>query len=184
MSCRTAIRKAKLEFAPAFSGLSRPPASSVAVLPAPSRLQIPTSGEDFAAVSRAVLASPAATPPVIPTTALVHVCKIGEGAFGEVFKAEWNGSVVAVKGNGIDCADESAILRERQMLEVLFRNPHPNVLAVYGVCLASESREGFGALTGMRLVTGYCAGGDLEGFLKKSLVMTVSSRRLHCPYFQ
>jgi hypothetical protein len=40
---------------------------------------------------------------------------VGEGSFGKVQVGVWNGTDVAIKANGVDCRDPTAIDREREM---------------------------------------------------------------------
>ncbi len=40
---------------------------------------------------------------------------LGEGSFGKVQVGVWNGTDVAIKANGVDCRDPTAIDREREM---------------------------------------------------------------------
>ena len=47
--------------------------------------------------------------------ALVGGALLGEGSFGKVQVGVWNGTDVAIKANGVDCRDPTAIDREREM---------------------------------------------------------------------
>ena len=47
--------------------------------------------------------------------ALAGGALLGEGSFGKVQVGVWNGTDVAIKANGVDCRDPTAIDREREM---------------------------------------------------------------------
>ena len=65
---------------------------------------------------------------------------------------------VAVKANGVSCMNATAIDNERELLEILFRHPHGNILVVYGII--TDAPDG-----SVRLVMAYCAGGSLDAHL-------------------
>ncbi len=95
--------------------------------------------------------------------------KIGQGAFGEVGEFVWHGTHVAVKASGVGAGDAAALAAEVQLYELLSNRPHPNVVAVMGVCTdASDGR--------MRLVMRLCLKGSLEDLLLRSRVEV----RAHC----
>jgi hypothetical protein len=78
--------------------------------------------------------------------------------------AWWEGghTEVAVKANGVDCANVDAIDNERRLLEVLLIKPHKHVVTVYGIC--TDAPDG-----GVRLVMDYCACGSLDGMLRSKV---------------
>jgi hypothetical protein len=47
---------------------------------------------------------------------------VGEGSFGKVQVGVWNGTDVAIKANGVDCRDPTAIDREREMCQCEVKN--------------------------------------------------------------
>ncbi len=47
--------------------------------------------------------------------ALAGGALLGEGSFGKVQVGVWSGTDVAIKANGVDCRDPTAIDREREM---------------------------------------------------------------------
>jgi len=84
---------------------------------------------------------------------------IGQGAFGRVFKGEWNGSRVAIKQMHIDNArtmsedDRKFMYREVRLWKQLH---HPNILNLYGACLEATSPF---------LVMQYCPFGNMCDYL-------------------
>ncbi|KAI0304076.1 kinase-like domain-containing protein [Russula brevipes] len=84
---------------------------------------------------------------------------IGQGAFGRVFKGEWNGSRVAIKQMHIDNArtmsedDRKFMYREVRLWKGLH---HPNILNLYGACLEATSPF---------LVMQYCPFGNMCHYL-------------------
>ena len=105
---------------------------------------------------------------------------LGKGSFGEVRLARWNDSDVAVKVNGIGCADTTAIDRECVLLELLMQHPHLNILRVYGLCDDNADHN-------VRIVMEYCAGGGLDSYLRtireRGEVRLTSECRGYCVSF-
>ncbi len=124
-----------------------PPAAAVAAPPPPTVSVSPSSSS----------LSSSSTLPTVPITALDRRKLLGRGSFGEVYQAWWVGGhcLVAVKANGVRCADTTAIENERRLLEVLLHHPHDNILPVFAICL--DAPDG-----GVRLVLKYCAGAVLQ----------------------
>ena len=54
--------------------------------------------------------------------ALAGGALLGEGSFGKVQVGVWNGTDVAIKANGVDCRDPTAIDREREMCQCEVKN--------------------------------------------------------------
>ncbi|KAK3234052.1 hypothetical protein CYMTET_55678 [Cymbomonas tetramitiformis] len=89
---------------------------------------------------------------------------LGSGAFGDVYKALWNGAEVAIKrlrknvfeGEGTD--HDSEFWKEA---EVLYSLHHPNVLPTFGVIRATES------FPAPAIVTEYIVNGSLKHVLGK-----------------
>ena len=98
--------------------------------------------------------------PQIPMSRVTTQRIIGKGSFGEVCLSRWeDGHMdVAVKANGVSCMNATAIDNERELLEILFRHPHGNILVVYGII--TDAPDG-----SVRLVMAYCAGGSLDAHL-------------------
>lgn len=87
--------------------------------------------------------------------------KLGEGAFGMVFRSAeggWQGSTVAVKELKVEGAiTHLALTSLRQEATTLASLRHPNVVSFLGVCLELDSQP--------MLVTEFVAGGALDGAL-------------------
>ncbi|KAJ8515889.1 hypothetical protein ONZ45_g6752 [Pleurotus djamor] len=87
---------------------------------------------------------------------------IGKGGFGNIFKGDWHGQVVAVK----EMYNEDARLLDRDSLKVIHqeimiwsRIAHPHVLPFYGACL--EAARPF-------MVTRYCENGNALEYLRRN----------------
>jgi hypothetical protein len=151
-------------------------ASAVGVLGAssPGGLEVPSAVEAAAAASLQV--GQAAAPPLergaghgngsgpagplarIPFDHLLYRRKLGRGAFGEVEERVWRGVPVAVKCNGLDAGDASALANEVALYERLGSQPHPNIIQVFGVCTDAPGGR-------LHIVMRLCAKGSLEGVL-------------------
>jgi len=82
---------------------------------------------------------------------------VGEGGYGTVYRAEFNGYPVACKVIRMGLSQENAkkILDELRLLQKL---KHPNVVLLMGACLNSRNQ--------IMIVTEYAARGDLKHCLK------------------
>lgn len=91
--------------------------------------------------------------------------KVGEGAYGSVYLAEYNGYPVACKVIKAGITQENArkILDE---LRVMRRLKHPNVVLLMGACLNSKQQ--------IMIVTEFASRGDLKHCLKD--VTSISKR--------
>ena len=107
------------------------------------------------------IGSPTAALPEIASASLQFKRVLGAGSFGEVKLCRWSGghADVAVKANGVLCANTAAIDNERQLLELLLQHPHRNILVVYGIC--TDAADGK-----VRLVMAHCVGGSLDKYLR------------------
>jgi hypothetical protein len=101
---------------------------------------------------------PSATLPRIPFSSLTYVRKLGKGAYGEVGEYLWLGTPVAVKVNGLGASDEAALDKEVELYSRLSGHPHPNVVAVMGICRDALDQK-------VRLVMRLCPKGSLEDWL-------------------
>ena len=103
---------------------------------------------------------------------------IGTGSFGEVYRAEYKGTIVAVKV--IQGIDETVTAEFAQEAGVLSSLDHPNVLKFVGVCVLDQRRKSMlrladmGALPdtevgggSLALVVEYCENDTLSSFLYK-----------------
>ncbi|CAH8873781.1 unnamed protein product [Trichobilharzia szidati] len=91
----------------------------------------------------------------IPKSSIILKEKIGQGQFGEVFKAVWNKTtIVAVKTLKPSSCDAADFLREAQTMKRLH---HPNLIQLYAVCTQSEP---------FYIVTEYMSKGSLLNYLQ------------------
>ena len=101
--------------------------------------------------------------PQIAMASLEKIEVLGTGSFGEVSLSFWKDRqmLVAVKANlfGKECVNPLAIDNERKLLEKLHRRPHRNILPALGV--VTDAPDG-----SVRLVMGYCDGGNLDDYLR------------------
>ncbi|KAJ4461645.1 putative protein kinase [Paratrimastix pyriformis] len=113
---------------------------------------------------------------LIDPAKLKVVSLIGKGSFGEVFRAEYNRSSVAVKRFALRTEVCESISRE---VEVLSKLHHPNVVTLYGVCLHAPYID---------MVMELCRLGsffdllhsDAELSLKERLTMSLDAARGMC----
>ena len=82
---------------------------------------------------------------------------------------------VAVKANGVQCANITAIDNERKLLELLLQHPHRNILVVYGI-VTDAPDDG-----GVRLVMAYCPHGSLDVYLELEVTRTTGEVRSTLP---
>ncbi|KAA0199583.1 Tyrosine-protein kinase FRK, partial [Fasciolopsis buskii] len=91
----------------------------------------------------------------ISKSSIVLKERIGQGQFGEVYKAVWNKTaIVAVKTLKPSSCDAADFLREAQIMKRLH---HPNLIQLYAVCTQSEP---------FYLVTEYMSKGSLLAYLQ------------------
>ncbi|CAH8636441.1 unnamed protein product [Schistosoma mattheei] len=91
----------------------------------------------------------------IPKSSIILKEKIGQGQFGEVFKAVWNKTtIVAVKTLKPSSCDAADFLREAQTMKRLH---HPNLIQLYAVCTQTEP---------FYIVTEYMSKGSLLNYLQ------------------
>lgn len=75
----------------------------------------------------------------------VIIEKIGSGAFGNVFKADFKDTIVALKTLNIDAGDpddesfKMAVAEFKKEVEILAQLRHPNILYFFGACLKPPS---------------------------------------------
>ncbi|PPD79546.1 hypothetical protein GOBAR_DD23516 [Gossypium barbadense] len=84
---------------------------------------------------------------------------IGKGSFGEILRASWRGTPVAVKRILPSLSDDRLVIQDfRHEVNLLVKLRHPNVV------------QFLGAVTGKKplmLITEYLRGGDLHQYLKE-----------------
>jgi len=83
---------------------------------------------------------------------------IGQGAFGVVYRARWREANVAVKqllSQGVSPDQLREFVEEMNLLQNL--RSHPNVVVFLGTCIPPQP---------FSLVTEFCEGGSLDGWLK------------------
>ena len=84
--------------------------------------------------------------------------KLGEGAFGVVYKARWRNIAVAVKEVKPEALSDVSQIQsfEREAVQMSKLRPHDHVITLYGVCQDPLS-----------IVTEFATGGGLDEWLKK-----------------
>ncbi|MED6210226.1 hypothetical protein PIB30_062167 [Stylosanthes scabra] len=84
--------------------------------------------------------------------------RIGKGSFGEILKAYWRGTPVAVKRILPSLSDDRLVIQDfRHEVNLLVKLRHPNIVQFLG---AVTDR------TPLMLITEYLRGGDLHQYLK------------------
>ncbi|PRP79105.1 hypothetical protein PROFUN_11661, partial [Planoprotostelium fungivorum] len=112
----------------------------------------------------------AAKKSVIDFDELKEMQKIGEGAFGIVFKARWRETKVAVKQIRAEHVTEEQLksfLGEVTILQNL--RAHPNVVLFIGLTFPPQP---------LSLVTEFCEGGDLGGYLQRNAQTITEALRM------
>lgn len=89
---------------------------------------------------------------------------VGEGAFGEVFRAKWNGKgggdIVAVKKVKIVTTNQKVLQEINREVDILTKLRHRNILQIYGACFL-ETQE-------LWIVLEFMEGGSLYDLLQDS----------------
>jgi len=88
---------------------------------------------------------------------LVTEERVGKGSFGEVFKASYRGSAVAVKT--MTTVEMSSLDRFREEILLMADLRHPNIVSMIGACWEQDL---------MALVMEYCARGTATDVLKQN----------------
>ncbi|KAK8966860.1 Serine/threonine-protein kinase EDR1 [Platanthera guangdongensis] len=84
---------------------------------------------------------------------------IGKGSFGEILKAFWRGTPVAVKRILPSLSDDRLVIQDfRHEVKLLVKLRHPNIVQFLGA--VTDRRP-------LMLITEYLRGGDLHQFLKE-----------------
>jgi len=98
---------------------------------------------------------------------LIIQSKVGEGAFGIVFKAKWRGAPVAVKqikSSSLQPGKREKFLEECQFMKNL--QPHYNVVNFLGTCEEP-----------LCMITEYCQNGSVKSLLESERPMNMQLRR-------
>ncbi|XP_047321664.1 integrin-linked protein kinase 1-like [Impatiens glandulifera] len=88
---------------------------------------------------------------------LAHV--IGKGSFGEIVKASWRGTPVAIKRILPNLSDDKLVIQDfRHEVNLLVKLRHPNIVQFLGAVTDKKP---------LMLITEYLRGGDLHQYLKE-----------------
>ncbi|KAE8730001.1 transmembrane emp24 domain-containing protein p24delta9-like [Hibiscus syriacus] len=88
-----------------------------------------------------------------------HSNIIGKGSFGEILKATWRGTPVAVKRILPSLSDDRLVIQDfRHEVNLLVKPRHPNIVQFLGA--VTEKKP-------LMLITEYLRGGDLHQYLKE-----------------
>ncbi|KAL8137795.1 hypothetical protein V2J09_003796 [Rumex salicifolius] len=88
-----------------------------------------------------------------------HSTMVGKGSYGEIIKARWRGTPIAVKRMLPSISDDRLAIQDfRHEVELLVKLRHPNIVQFLGA--VTESKP-------LMLITEYLRGGDLGQFLDK-----------------
>ncbi|XP_038706349.1 integrin-linked protein kinase 1-like [Tripterygium wilfordii] len=92
---------------------------------------------------------------------------IGKGSFGEILKAYWRGTPVAVKRILPSLSDDRLVIQDfRHEVNLLVKLRHPNIVQFLGA--VTERKP-------LMLITEYLRGGDLHQYLKEKAVLSPST---------
>lgn len=130
-------------------------------VPKPRRTTINSGPEDDAVTAemvRANLEQEFQPEWLIPYSDLTFQKKLGQGAFGVVFRGKWRTAPVAIKQSTILAVDQDALEDFKQeALLMLSLQPHPNCVQVLGICVHE---------TNVYVILELCPQGSLESLLK------------------
>jgi len=92
---------------------------------------------------------------------------IGKGSFGEILKAYWRGTPVAVKRILPSLSDDRLVIQDfRHEVNLLVKLRHPNIVQFLGA--VTERKP-------LMLITEYLRGGDLHQYLKEKGALSPST---------
>ncbi|CAI0391019.1 unnamed protein product [Linum tenue] len=92
---------------------------------------------------------------------------IGKGSFGEILKAYWRGTPVAVKRILPSLSDDRLVIQDfRHEVNLLVKLRHPNIVQFLGA--VTEKKP-------LMLITEYLRGGDLHQYLKEKGALSPST---------
>ncbi|BAT99063.1 hypothetical protein VIGAN_10044200 [Vigna angularis var. angularis] len=96
-----------------------------------------------------------------------HSVCIGKGSFGEILKAHWRGTPVAVKRILPSLSDDRLVIQDfRHEVNLLVKLRHPNVVQFLGAVTDKKP---------LMLITEYLRGGDLHKYLKDKSSLSPSA---------
>uniref|UniRef100_A0A803L1U9 Protein kinase domain-containing protein n=1 Tax=Chenopodium quinoa TaxID=63459 RepID=A0A803L1U9_CHEQI len=96
-----------------------------------------------------------------------HSAIIGKGSFGEILKAYWRGTPVAVKRILPSLSDDRLVIQDfRHEVILLVKLRHPNIVQFLGA--VTEKKP-------LMLITEYLRGGDLHQYLKEKGALSPST---------
>jgi len=106
----------------------------------------------------------------IPFEELNFKEKLGEGAYGIVFRGEWRMIDVAIKRlkEGMISASQLSEFQAEMRIMVNLK-PHPNIIQLLGVCAQDENQ--------LCTVTGFCSNGSLDKYLRKNEILNEQKMR-------
>ncbi|GAV57106.1 Pkinase_Tyr domain-containing protein/Ank_2 domain-containing protein [Cephalotus follicularis] len=92
---------------------------------------------------------------------------IGKGSFGEILKAHWRGTPVAVKRILPSLSDDRLVIQDfRHEVNLLVKLRHPNIVQFLGAVTQRKP---------LMLITEYLRGGDLHQYLKEKGALSPST---------
>ncbi|KAL0385893.1 UNVERIFIED_CONTAM: Integrin-linked protein kinase [Sesamum radiatum] len=92
---------------------------------------------------------------------------IGKGSFGEILKAQWRGTPVAIKRILPNHSDDRLVIQDfRHEVHLLVKLRHPNIVHFLGA--VTEKKP-------LMLITEYLRGGDLHQYLKEKGALNPST---------
>ncbi|KAG4165419.1 hypothetical protein ERO13_A13G085100v2 [Gossypium hirsutum] len=92
---------------------------------------------------------------------------IGKGSFGEILKASWRGTPVAVKRILPSLSDDRLVIQDfRHEVNLLVKLRHPNIVQFLGAVTDKKP---------LMLITEYLKGGDLHQYLKEKGSLSAST---------
>lgn len=96
-----------------------------------------------------------------------HSSIIGKGSFGEILKAYWRGTPVAVKRILPSLSEDKLVIQDfRHEVNLLVKLRHPNIVQFLGA--VTEKKP-------LMLITEYLRGGDLHQYLKEKGALSPST---------
>lgn len=96
-----------------------------------------------------------------------HSSIIGKGSFGEILKAYWRGTPVAVKRILPSLSEDKLVIQDfRHEVNLLVKLRHPNIVQFLGACTEKKP---------LMLITEYLRGGDLHQYLKEKGALSPST---------